>query len=247
MVEGPEIRKMSDRMIYMIGQTLLSIRISKDSKYYKRRIQNINYINRDERIRKVFVIGKKIFIRLKTYIIILSMGTSANLSPYKDQYNSLTFVLNRSIFYMNDPGRFGTIIIDNLNKMQSYIAKLGYDPIYHRNMTYKSIYNKFIGPHRSKQSLARKLLDQRIFAGMGNYLRAEVLYDCRVDHSCKFDNMPYKFWSKVIESYKKLYIESYEKYIILRAYRRKDNPEIISKNEGSRTLWYSPRRIMYFC
>lgn len=247
MVEGPEIRKMSDRMIYIVGQCLLSIEISNNSRYFKKHIQNIHYINRNEKIRKMFVIGKKIFIRFKTYIIILSMGLTGTLSPYKDKHNSLTFILDKSIFYMNDIRKFGSIIIDNLNKLQSYISKLGYDPIYHRNMTYKSIYNKFIRPYKSKQSLGRKLLDQRIFAGLGNYLRAEILYDCRIDHNCKYDNIPYKFWSNIIGSYKKIYIESYEKYIILRAYKRKDKPEIITIRIGNRTLWYSPKRIKFFC
>ena len=247
MPEGPEIRKMSDRMIYVIGQNLSSIRISKNSRYYKNRISNINYVKRDEKIRKMFVIGKKIFIRLKTYIIILSMGMTGTLSPYKDKHNSLTFVLDNSIFYMNDTRKFGSIIIDDLNKLKSHIAKLGYDPIYHRSWKYISIYNKFIRPYKSKQSIAKKLLDQRIFAGMGNYLRAEVIYDARIDHSCKFDNMPYKLWSKIIGSYKKLYIESYENYIILKAYRRKDNPDIISVAVDNRTLWYSPRRTKYYC
>ena len=247
MVEGPEIRKMSDRMNYIVGQTLSNIRITKHSRYQKTGIRNINFIKRNEKIRKLFVIGKKIFIRLKTYIIIFNMAMDGTLTPYKDQYNTMTFVLSNTIFYMNDKRNFGTIIVDNLNTLKSYIDKLGYDPIYHRSWSHKHVYNRFISPFRSKQPLAKKLMDQRIFAGIGNYLRAEILYDSRIDPECKFDNLPYNFWSKIIGSYRKKYTESYEEYIIMRAYKRKDNPNIISRKVRDRTLWYDPHRVKYFC
>jgi formamidopyrimidine-DNA glycosylase len=40
---------------------------------------------------------------------------------------------------------------------------------------------KLLTPENSDRTIGAALLDQQILAGIGNYLRAEILFDCRLD------------------------------------------------------------------
>ena len=246
MPELPEITYMINNIKKFKGKKLKEIVFSKYSKYYKKDIKNLDKIIFPNKIKNIFNIGKRIFIILTgNYHIIMNMGMSGNLSKSKDEkYNSIIFNLtNNRSFYMNDLRKFGTMrIVNNIDK---YINELGYDPYYH-NISFEKFYEKYIEKKKSKQLLAFKLMDQSIFAGLGNYLRAEILYDTKIDPFCIFDNVPKKYWEKIYKSYKKMTYKYYYVYNF-KAYGRTDKKNIIQKKINGRTLWYDPSRIIYKC
>lgn len=257
MVEGPEIRNMISQLKYIIGKILIGIKVTPFSRYRKGKIKNIKFIDNKETIKDIFVIGKKIFIILKSYIIVLSMGMEGLLEPIKDpKYNSLEFELkNGKNFYMNDYMKFGIIQIEPLERKEYHIKRLGYDPITHSKMTPTQVYNKFIKGRKSTKTVGEKLLDQSLFAGLGNYLRAEVIWGARINPLCKFNSFSKKNWIRIIKAYKKMYKKAYAYKIINKkdrfrkfvAYKRTDRPDIIGLPMAGRTLWYSKKRIKYDC
>lgn len=248
MPEGPEISFMVDNIQSFKNKLLEDIIISKYSKYKKNKPSHFFQLKKNlpTKILNIYNIGKRIFILLdNNYNLILNMGMTGNLVLYKDiKYNSIEFKFKKyKSFYFNDVRKFGTIRITK--KIDSY-TNIGYDPI-RQNISFYTFYKKYIENNKSKNILALKLLDQNIFAGLGNYLRAEILYDTKIDPFCKFDEIPIHYWKKIYTSYKKISIKNYKSNYIFNAYQRFDKVNIIKINVNGRTLWYDPSRIIYKC
>jgi formamidopyrimidine-DNA glycosylase len=256
MPELSEISYMTDNIQFAKNQTLEDIIISKFSKYKKKEPKNFNELKKDlpAKIKDIYNIGKRIFIILENeFNLFLNMGMSGELVNYKDEkYNSIEFKLkNGKSFYFNDVRKFGTIRIDK--HLEKYEKELGYDPI-HEDISFEEFFQKYIKKKKSKQSLALKMLDQKIFAGLGNYLRAEILYDTKIDPFCEFNKVPKDYWEKIYISYKKISKKSYDSQtgksysqFSFQAYQRDDKNGIVSKKVNGRTLWYDPSRIKYKC
>jgi len=254
MPELPEITYMTNLIQSFKEKTLKEIIFSSYSKYFKKSLDNLDKIKFPIKVKDIYNIGKRIFIIFENseYHIIMNMGLTGDISLIKDEkYNSLSFNFsNNKSFYMNDVRKFATIrIVNNIDK---YINELGYDPL-HQKITFEEFYSKYIEKKKSKQILAIKLMDQGIFAGLGNYLRAEILYETKIDPFCIFNDVPKKYWKKIYKSYGKLSKIHFEndsskkEYLNFKAYTRKDKSNIINKDINGRTLWYDPKRIKYKC
>lgn len=81
--------------------------------------------------------------------------------------------------YFVDPRHFGTIKFtrdkqDLLNKLNS----LGWDPLQDKLEDYRERINNAL--QKSSKSIAQLLMDQSIFAGVGNYVKCEALYRCEL-------------------------------------------------------------------
>lgn len=255
MPESPEITYMVSQIKDIKNKILTDIIINKYSKYSKKEPERYKeLINKlPLKIKDIYNIGKRIFLLFDNdYHLILNMGMSGILSKERDEkYNSIEFILkNYDNFYFNDVRKFGTMRIDK--NIEKYEKELGYDPLYH-NISFEDFFKKYIENKKSTQPLAVKMLDQKIFAGMGNYIRAEVLYDTKIDPFCEFNKVPKKYWKKIYKSYKKITKKSYEsstgnKYDFkFKVYRRNDKKDVIGKKIKGRTLWYNPLNILYKC
>ena len=79
----------------------------------------------------------------------------------------------------NDPRHFGTIKFSNRSKdLTSKLNELGWDPLHDSLPTYLSWLTKSI--QKSSKPIGQLLMDQGIFAGVGNYIRAEALYLAKI-------------------------------------------------------------------
>jgi formamidopyrimidine-DNA glycosylase len=75
-----------------------------------------------------------------------------------------------------DPRRFGRVWLSDDPKLHSRIAKLGYDPLIDFP-TAKELHGLL---KRRKNAIKAVLLDQSIFAGIGNWLADEVLFNAKL-------------------------------------------------------------------
>src|SRR5574338_1597192 len=83
---------------------------------------------------------------------------------------------SRSNIYFNDPRHFGTILFtNNKAELTQKLRELGWDPLAH-GMDDKWINNVSNTLAHSAKPIAQVLMDQGVFAGVGNYIRAEALY-----------------------------------------------------------------------
>jgi len=85
-------------------------------------------------------------------------------------------------FYFGDVRRFGTITISNdhtsLNKK---IHELGPDLLTGEPMTDTQFIKIFRQPKFNNKNICRVLMEQHAVSGVGNYIKAEVLYECHIN------------------------------------------------------------------
>ena len=81
--------------------------------------------------------------------------------------------------YFNDPRHFGTIKFTNSKKeLDKKLDELGWDPLampLDKNLKWLTFQLA-----KSKKPIAEVLMDQSLFTGVGNYIRAEALYACKL-------------------------------------------------------------------
>lgn len=80
-----------------------------------------------------------------------------------------------SEIHFNDPRHFGTLkFTNNKNDLTEKLNDLGWDPFTPLTEQWQNfIINKL---KKSNKNIAHMLMDQSLFAGVGNYIRAEALY-----------------------------------------------------------------------
>ena len=113
-----------------------------------------------------------------------TFGMSGQWSPKKGKHPALgiTFV-DGSEVYFNDPRHFGTIkFVKGKEKLKEKLNNLGWDPL---EISYNESVHKFItlhlqSPKYSTKCIGEILMDQSLFAGVGNYVRAESLYRAKI-------------------------------------------------------------------
>lgn len=81
--------------------------------------------------------------------------------------------------YFNDPRHFGTIkFVKGKASLQKKLAELGWDPLTQKVDNHRMFLLSKI--RSSTKPIGQLLMDQKVFAGVGNYIRAEALYQCQI-------------------------------------------------------------------
>ena len=128
--------------------------------------------------------GKFMFWQFSNgWYVFNTFGMSGQWSPIKGKHPCFVFQhasVNedqspKEIFF-NDPRHFGTIkFANNKLELNQKLSELGWDPLQHgiNESNLGWIKNKL---NISNKCIAEVLMNQKIFAGVGNYIRAESLY-----------------------------------------------------------------------
>jgi formamidopyrimidine-DNA glycosylase len=128
-------------------------------------------------ITDVKVHGKFIYLVGKPHYIGFTLGMTGNFSPEQSKYARLrfTFANTGDVFFV-DIRNFGTVKQFTQKELEHKLDYLGIDPLQNtidfRDMaTLLTLHGHL--------TLAEFLMDQRLIAGIGNYLKAEILW-----HAC---------------------------------------------------------------
>lgn len=117
--------------------------------------------------------GKLLWIQTKDYYIHLHMMISGWLVFEKPKIYKYEFVFDNMTIYMDDTRRFSKVSIveteDNHNKI---INKLGLSFL--KGEVSEDNFVEVVS--KSSKNISALLLDQKIFCGVGNYIRNEALY-----------------------------------------------------------------------
>ena len=105
-----------------------------------------------------------------------TFGMSGQWSPKEGKHPCLSFWFDdESYLYFNDPRHFGTIkFVKGEAQLKKKLLQLGWDPLHGI-----SDFNLLWVASKLKscnKPIGQVLMDQSIFAGVGNYIRAEALY-----------------------------------------------------------------------
>jgi len=117
-----------------------------------------------------------------------SFGMSGQWSPTEGKHPCFAFTFGEITpagtvsverVYFNDPRHFGTIKFTNSQKeLDEKLQELGWDPLdspLDKNLKWLTFQLA-----KNSKSIAEVLMDQNLFSGVGNYIRAEALYACKI-------------------------------------------------------------------
>lgn len=173
---------------------------------------------------------------------------------------NLEFVFeNGSLFYY-DQLSFGSFIVYNKIEIEKKLKKLGVD-IMDVSTTLDLFIDKFKSKTNLKKQIGVVLLNQRVIAGIGNYLRADLLWLCRIspfreikditldEFELLFKNIRLLTWSvydykraiklKILDKKDKLPVNYKDEFLVY--YRNKD----IYGNEIKKERLYEGNQIRY--
>ena len=209
----------------------------------------------------VYSYGKVIIIQTIDYFVHVHFGITGWLVRSKPRIYKYILHFGNYKFYLQDTRRFSSIKILNEEKHNDELNKLGID-ILSENFTL----NNFIQLTKNKkQNICSFLLDQKKFAGLGNYIKNEVLYLSKVSPLRKvsdlssseikkiYNNIKFVSFSNVVDWFneyeinlpknikqllpKKLKVP-YEFFVYEREYDNKKNKVIFNKTHCGRRTFY---------
>ncbi len=189
MPEAPEVRIMVERYLKpYVGATMKHFRIV-SGRYKKHGFPSLYHSLENHmplRISKVGTKGKASWIELEGskgvwYAIYITLGMTGHYKKEASKHTHYHFITNRGTIYLEDMRNFGTIrIFNKKEELQNKIDSLGLDFFSKKEATWKHFYEIWTVMN-PKMLVCDALMDQERFAGIGNYIRAEVMYRSRIN------------------------------------------------------------------
>ena len=136
--------------------------------------------------------GKYCWIELENdWFIGFTFGMSGTIQYSLEKHSHLEFQLigseiisnNTKSFYFGDPRHMGTITISKDRQiLTDKLNSLGIDLLHGTDVPLQNIVKVFRSIHYNSRNIMTVLMDQKgPLAGIGNYLKAEILYQCGIN------------------------------------------------------------------
>jgi formamidopyrimidine-DNA glycosylase len=227
MPEGPEVSIITKGLSSVLkGKYLYNIEITKKSRYRDKApdgfiklkthlSQNLSNSSPPIKIKDVFCKGKLIYFELDNNIYILNrLGMSGIWSHQKGKHTSIVLHYNtrcksssHNKLYFIDARHFGIMkIVYSKRELNTVLGTIGPDLLNSKVSLrqFKTILEK----HKEK-NICKVLMDQTILSGIGNYLKAEILYDSKISPHNKVGAIPKKALERLYKSSIRLIRESF--------------------------------------
>jgi formamidopyrimidine-DNA glycosylase len=189
--EGVEVRLSAETIRPIaLNKRITDIELGSSSRYASQfpeeSVEFINDIHRDSyQVSNIKTKGKFMYWiftnpNKKEWYLLNTFGMSGHWGFQTSKHLCLKICLGlETSLYFSDPRHFGTIKFTHQeSQLLDKLNQLGWDPLQNTWANYKSfvlgqlkVSNKYIG---------EVLMNQSIFAGVGNYIRAEALYQARL-------------------------------------------------------------------
>ena len=211
MPEGPEVKKVVDFLQRFEGKTLDSIEIL--SGRYDRHgpfdgFKNLN-VRLPLKILSVNCQGKFIYFYFSDDSSLwCTLGMSGAWMRKQRKHSRVRFTIENEDVYFDDVRNFGTLKFEtSMSALAKKLSKLGHDPL-KRDLDYEFLVRAF--DKKKSKTIAEVLMDQRVIAGVGNYLKAEILYASKVSPHRQCDSLTEKEIRRICNSTNKIMRVSYE-------------------------------------
>lgn len=274
MPEGPEVKRITDWLNRKFkDKNLISVLIKK-GRYIKHGPPR-GYTNFTSllplKIKSINCHGKFIWWEFHNSNITLwnTLGMTGWWTTDVQKHNNLEFKIGNNKLYFNDVRNFGTFIFCTNEQLKKKLNILGPDILQIKDNS--KIFLERLERKRSDTYIASAILDQKVAAGCGNYIRAEALYLSRINPFLEINKISKKrlllLWNmmrqiawyfynpskgkklkilnNLINKYEKIYksIKKPETYIFL-VYGEDEDPygnKVITKKIKDRTIHYVPK------
>lgn len=259
MPEGPEVRIMIDELKpKIVGKEIEHIKILGGRYAHHGNPEGYDEIVKHLPLKIVDVKtkGKFIYFTFKNKInwyMMVNFGMEGNFRLLKDgemrdKHDYVEYKLKNETLYFNDYRNFGIIRFTSDEKvLEDKLNELGPDPLYTKITP--TIFNKQLSKFTEKTKLEKLLLEQKFIAGIGNYLRADILWYSRLNPERTIGSLTKEEKEKFNEAINHVYNLSYDTQISgdfygFYVYQKKidplGNPVINLKTTGNRTIWFVP-------
>ncbi len=210
MPEGPETKRMADKISKsLVLKDILSF------KFYHPSLQLL---------RNLKTISVK-YVTSKSKAIIIRLNNDYSIITHNQLYGKWTFNRPKTLIRTNRQLRIEIAtemivvrlwsatdinILKTHKEMQHpYLSKLGTD-VLDEKTSYDIIKLKLVGNNAIRRKLSGLLLDQSIIAGLGNYLRSEILFQAKITHDKKICNLNDSEISKLSMAIKDISLRAYQ-------------------------------------
>ncbi len=264
MPEGPEVRKTADWLKSNIGGCVVRS-VDFAGRFTKKPIERLEELKNAKCV-GVRCRGKVIVLDFDNDVSAIStLGMSGKWTRLEEKHAALRFGCElpptRGILpvYYVDQRRFGDFKVVDTRAATSRLDELGWDALQDPEGYGKARVRVM---KYAKKPISEVLLNQDVFAGVGNYIRAEAMYRAKVDPARLVINMPDPVWNPLCEAVADVMRESYSRGgATLQTYYTGDgergdhvdflevygkshdpfgNPVERKKDKNGRTVWYVP-------
>ena len=203
MPEGPEIRRTADRISkVLVGKEIV------ESNFHYERIKEKENLVKNKNIKEITTRGKAMLIRFKNDWTMYSHNQlygkwTINLNTTKIKSKRALRVIFKT--KKHSVRLWSATDIDLLptpeENKHSFLKKIGPD-VLNETCSFELIKDRLISKDFQKKKASTLMLDQAVFAGLGNYLRSEILFDAKIhpeDRPIDLDKTRIIQWAKSIK------------------------------------------------
>lgn len=270
MPEGPEVKLLVKYLIDNFKNKNINLVEIISGKYIKNksiatRIDNIQKFNKHlpTKVKNINCKGKFIYWEFSNgWNMYMTLGLTGRIVKEEYKNNRIKFYLDKNkYFYFCDTRNFGTInFYNDTNKLNKKLNNLGID-FYNNtnNDIFIYIKNKLKKLKNKNKKLCEILLNQKIFLGVGNYIRADAIYLSKLNPFLEIKNLSDDDLKLLIKNIKKILNNSYNSqlkcYLFRKYYKYEDmvpcyqfkvyskkitnkGEKVYTKKINKRTIWY---------
>ena len=183
MPEGPEVRKTVDWLQNFKGKTLKSVGIISGRYGKKKEIPGWERFEYPVLLKDIACKGKFIYFTFsdeqEDYYMFNTLGMSGMWTNVHGKHSRVGFFFeDAEPLYFNDVRNFGTLkIVNSLKELNKKLNSIGPD-VLNSEVDQNTIRDRFA--KKISKTIAENLMNQSVISGVGNYLKAEILYMCGI-------------------------------------------------------------------
>ncbi len=203
MPEGPEVKSVAVSLDNKISKLYINdILIDELSRYYKNPslLNSLSYVKFPLHISKIYAKGKKILFecidndKVKVYLI-SALAMSGRWQYSKGKHSGIQMNLTSTKsgeikyrLYFDDQRHFGSLVVAYETDLSKILKNVGPD-LLSEKVTYEEYKAVITLPRLQKKQIGWFLLQQKYFSGVGNWIRAEILYECKIAPNRKLEDL----------------------------------------------------------
>jgi formamidopyrimidine-DNA glycosylase len=207
MPEIAEVRILADKIRKLVLDKVILHIAPVNKSFWEKRTSHLGDVPLPLKVIRVETHGKFCWIELEDGGCIgIGFGMSGDICTGEDKHNMIKFEYcsegggDTEIFYYNDLRRFGMLdYYKTYNDMAlTKLSKLGPDLLRHDESDI-GIFKKY-----ERINICRALMEQKMIAGVGNYILNETLYACRISPHATVKNLTGEDRQNILQSAKEI-------------------------------------------
>ena len=184
MPEGPDVKLLVENLQKNFNKKKIETIEILSGRYKKKSPDNYIHIseNLPLKILNIKCKGKFIYFILENnWYIFNTLGMTGNwILNDKIKHNHIKFKIDNNDVFYNDVRNFGTFkFVNDKKEFDKKIKSLGND-ILDKEFTLEYVLKMFNKKNNLSKTLPEVLMNQKMFCGLGNYLKSEILYESKI-------------------------------------------------------------------